>query len=95
MNKVNFTLRSKYRIAIFVWIVGGSILLLGTLYLTQYLLIPLIIVTFIIGGYSLSLKCPICGKPVLHNRVKIFGLELNIWTSWIPKRCTRCGNNFA
>jgi len=91
VNKGNFTMRRRYRIAIIVWIVSGSLLLLGTIYLTDYFLIPLIIMTLMLGGYCLTLKCPECGKPILHNPINIFGRELYIWTSWIPKRCPKCG----
>lgn len=84
-------MRLKFRIAILIWMTSGSILALGTIYLTEYLLIPLIIITFLIGGYCLSLRCPNCRKPVLHNPVKIFDMELYIWTSSIPSKCSKCG----
>ena len=71
--------------------VSGFILLFGTVYLTEYFLVPLIVVAFVLGGYCLKLKCPNCGKPVLSNPIKVFGTELRIWTSWIPKKCTKCG----
>ena len=84
-------LRKKFRIAIIIWLVGGVLLALGTVYLTENLLILFILLALFVGGYCLSLKCPSCGKSVLHNPVKIFGAELYIWTAWIPKKCTKCG----
>jgi hypothetical protein len=85
------TVRAKFRITLLVWMVSGFILLFGTVYLTEYFLVPLIVVAFVLGGYCLKLKCPYCGKPVLYNPIKVFGTELRIWTSWIPKKCTKCG----
>ena len=84
-------LRRKFRIAIIIWLVGGVLLALGAVYLTENLLILFILLALIVGGYCLSLKCPSCGKAVLHNPVKIFGSELYFWTAWIPTKCTKCG----
>jgi hypothetical protein len=38
-----YTIRTKYRIAILIWFVNGIALLAGTLYLTPYLIVPLLI----------------------------------------------------
>jgi len=91
----NLPIRTKYRIAILIWFIGGSVLLLGTIYLTQYFLVPLLILFCAIGIYVLSLKCPNCRKRVLHNPVTIMGKEFNIWTSWIPTKCTQCGRDLS
>ena len=87
----NYPVRTKYRIAIFLWFINAPALLLATLYLNQYFLIPLFAVFAIVGLYTLLLKCPRCGKKVLYNPINIFGTELWVWTSWIPKSCTQCG----
>jgi len=62
-----------------------------TMYIAEIFLIPLIGLQFLLGGYTMLLKCPTCSKAVLHNPVEIFGIKLNIWTSWIPKHCSKCG----
>lgn len=86
-----YTLRKKYRIAIISWIISGVSLGLGALYLTENFLVLLIIIAVIIGGYCLSLKCPNCGKAVLHNPVNLLGIEFHMWTARLPKNCTKCG----
>lgn len=83
-------IRTKYRLSIVIWFISGSILGLAAMYITKYFLIPLFVVGFVIGVYGLSLKCPNCGKRVLYNPLKIFRMEFYIWTSWIPKNCTKC-----
>ena len=87
-------IRTRYRIAIFLWFINGTAFILGALYITKYFLIPLFVLFIGIGLYTISLKCPNCGKRVLHNPVTIFGVELYIWTSWIPKRCSKCKVEF-
>lgn len=84
-------IRTKFKLLVGMWLISGSILLLGAMYLTPYFLIPLFVVFGLIGFYSMSLRCPNCRKPVLFNPIKIFGKEIFIWTSWIPKKCTKCG----
>ena len=90
LNFSSLSVRARYRLALITWFVSGAILSLGAIYISEYYLIPLIITLFIVGIYTMSLKCPSCGKRVLHNPVKILGIELYIWTSWIPKFCTKC-----
>ncbi len=87
----NPTVRVKYRLTVFLWFVNGLALLLGALYLSGFLVIPLVALFLVVGLYTMSLRCPACGKRVLYNPVRLFGVELNMWTSWIPKRYTRCG----
>jgi len=84
------TLRSKYRTLVWCWLLIAFLSLIGAMYITGYLEILLILTTLAIGGYSLSLKCPSCGKRVLYNPIKILGLEFYTWTPWIPKNCTKC-----
>jgi len=84
-------LRRNYRIIVALWFVLGSVLMIGSVYVGEYILILLLLFTVAIGVYCLTLKCPSCGKSVLHNPVKILGNDLYIWTPWIPKSCAKCG----
>lgn len=86
----NYRIRTKYRIAIFLWFLIGPALLFGT-HMSQYFFIPLFILFIVLGLYAVLLKCPECGKSVLNNPIRVFGTEFYIWTCWIPKKCTRCG----
>lgn len=71
----------------------GTVFGLGSMYLTEYLFILFILLFLIVGCYTFTLKCPKCGKCVLHNPIKLFGIEFYIWTSWVPKKCTKCNFN--
>ena len=83
-------IRAKYRLLLIFWLASAASLGLGLLYITEYFIIPLAIVTFVIGGYCVFLKCPNCKKPVLNNPIKLLGISLNVWTLRIPKNCTKC-----
>lgn len=87
----NLKLRTKFRVAICIWFIGGPILILLTMYVSELFLIPLIGLLFLLGGYTMLLRCPKCSKPVLYNLIEIFGIKMNVWTSWIPKQCSQCG----
>jgi len=89
----NYTLRTKFHIALFLWFVNGLALGLGIVYVSNHFIIPLLFLMLIIGLYTISLKCPQCGKRALYNPFTIFGTTVWIWTAWIPKRCTQCGKN--
>jgi len=89
----HYTIRTKYRIAIFLWFILGSGLLFGT-YFSEYFFVPLFILFLISGVYTLLLRCPKCGKSVLNKPVRIFGTELYIWICWVPGKCSKCGTEF-
>jgi hypothetical protein len=92
MRPKKFTVRKKYRIALFLWFVNACALMLGAVGISAYFLIPLVVLLLIIGLYTISLKCSRCGKRVLYNPFTILGTTIWIWTAWIPKKCTQCGN---
>lgn len=91
INHELMNIRAKYRLLLVVWIVSATALGLGSMYITEYFIIPLLVVTFVVGGYCTFLKCPNCGKPVLYNPLKILGINFHVWTPRIPKKCTKCG----
>jgi hypothetical protein len=86
-------IRTKNRITALVWFVGGLLNLWLILKLSQWFLISLFTLFILVALYSLSLKCPKCGKPVLNNPIRVFGVELWLTTPWVPKKCTRCGQD--
>ena len=63
----------------------------AAVYFSPYFVIPLVVLLLVIGLYTISLRCPHCGKRVLYNPLTILGTTIWIWTAWIPKRCTECG----
>lgn len=58
---------------------------------SEWFLIPLFLTLVLVGLVSFSLRCPKCKKSALNNPITVFGVEMYIWTSWIPKNCTHCG----
>ena len=54
-------------------------------------LIPLFILFILTGIGMLALRCQYCKKPIHHNPVWFFGLEIQMWTPWIPRYCSDCG----
>jgi hypothetical protein len=85
------SLRKRFRTIVTLWFLLGSLLLLSSMYIGGYSLIFLFLTALVFAIYCISLKCPSCGKAVLHNPIKIFGVEVYIWTAWVPKKCTKCG----
>ena len=41
--------------------------------------------------YGLSARCPKCSMPVLVRRIRLFGMELYLWSILTPERCRNCG----
>lgn len=84
-------IRSKYRLSLLVffanWVGFGFL----ALYINPLLCIPVFLVVFACGFYSMNLKCRICNKPVLYNPVNNFGIKMYVYTPTIPEKCTRCG----
>ena len=62
-----------------------------SIYVNEIFMVVLLCVAILLGIYSMLLKCPNCGKKVLQNSYNILGLEMELWTVWIPKKCQKCG----
>jgi len=45
----------------------------------------------VVGSWVVLRKCPQCKKPIFHNPVRFLGVEMHVWTPWVPRRCSRCG----
>lgn len=47
------------------------------------------------GIYTLSLRCPRCGTPMMKRTGRIFDMEFTYWGGFtIPKHCAQCGHRF-
>ena len=85
-------MRKKLVILLIIWFVGGFILGIATVEISELFLIPLLLLALVLGLWINTMKCPKCGKPVTYNPIKIFGVNIYFWTPWIPKKCSKCGH---
>jgi len=86
------SIRKKYRLIWITILFSFVIFSILTVQLSQYFLIPWILLIVIIGFLLNTLKCPSCQKPVLYNSSKLLGkYDVMISTPWIPRNCTKCG----
>lgn len=47
------------------------------------------------GLYTLTLRCPRCGTPMMKRTTRIFDVVFTYWGGFtIPKDCSQCGNRF-
>lgn len=84
-------LRHKYwfaNITIFIGVIIESLLAGYISWLFVLCVLPTII---IVGRYAYFDKCVICNKYVLENPL-YEGSKIWLWTPWLPKKCTKCGN---
>ena len=84
-------IQSKLGIAAALWIIGGLALVLLSLTVSNYFIVPLLLLFASIGFYASNLRCPNCAKPVLYNPVRIFGKSVYVWGVFVPQQCTDCG----
>lgn len=91
MTSSERTLRAKLRAIIATWFVAGMLLLLGVLYVSEYFLIAIALLALALAAATLTLRCPRCHKPVLYHPLKIGPTTIYYCTSWIPRKCSRCG----
>jgi type IV secretory pathway TrbD component len=87
-------IRTKLRFSYLVWLLGGILHILLILYVSKWFLVTFLVLFFGIALYTISLKCPNCKKPVINNPIHIFGMEIWLTTPWMPKKCSKCGNDF-
>jgi hypothetical protein len=84
-------LRAKYRFVCLLFLANGMAIILLSLYASTLFLMALPILLLVCGFYAINLKCPVCSKPVLLNRVNNLGIEMYAYTPTIPSHCSKCG----
>jgi hypothetical protein len=84
-------LRARYKFALLVFLTNEAAFIFLSLYVSEFFLATAFVVLFIFGFYAISLKCPVCGKPVLYNPVNNLGIEMYAYTPTIPSNCSKCG----
>jgi hypothetical protein len=84
-------IRSKIRFSYFLLFINALGCIALTELVSQWFIVLLFLIAGSIGIYLIRVKCPTCGKPVLYNPIHLLGVTAWIWTSWVPRRCTRCG----
>jgi len=88
-------IKTKLLLAYIVWLFSGLLLLYLSIFIDSIFIIILIILFASEAVFVMLLKCPKCKKPVLNNPVNIFGTEVWLTTPWMPKYCSKCGNDLV
>ena len=54
-----------------------------------------IIIAVAAGVYTLTLRCPRCGTPMMKRTVRIYDMVFTYWGGFtIPKNCSQCSDRF-
>ena len=59
--------------------------------LSYYVAVTFFIGIYLFGWYLMSLKCPICGTPIIKNELFVFGINTHMWMPFPKKNCSECG----
>ncbi len=87
-------IRTKLRIALLLWAFGGLSILTISFVISMNFIVILFPLFICIGVYLISLKCPVCGANVLCRAIKINGMEIPFYISWLPRKCRKCNAEF-
>lgn len=86
--------RSRSRIFLAAWTAGFFATGYGVWSLQAgHLMLLAYIAASVIGYgiYAFTARCPDCRMPVLLRPLKLFGIELYLWSLLAPKQCRHCG----
>ncbi len=86
--------RTKLRIAIGLWLIGGVVIGALIIRISQMFILLLFLFLFAARWYMVNLRCPKCEKPVLKNPIRFFGTEHWITTGIMPRKCSKCGYDY-
>jgi hypothetical protein len=78
----------RYRLAVFSWPIIG-LTTASILDLSPWAIIVCFVEMLVLGGYSISIRCPECGKPV-GELVSGWG-----WNAFASSRCGKCGHDLS
>src|SRR5260370_6917337 len=77
-------LRARYRFALLAFLTNEPAFIFLSIYVSELFLVPAFVVLFVFGFYAIRLKCPVCGKPVLYNRVNNLCIQIYSYPPTIP-----------
>ena len=84
--------RSKYRMALALWLALSASLGFVFLYIFPSFVILLFIPTFAAGIYLMRLRCPVCRNPLLHTS----GWRIPTKPIFpMPEKCPNCGHDLG
>lgn len=63
----------------------------GHLMIVAYFILSIIVYIF----YAFLARCPSCRVPILLRPVKIFGMEIYLWSILPPAHCRHCGGSLS
>jgi len=73
------SVRAKFRLSLAIYFLFGLLFLVCSVEVSEYFEIPLLLLFFGVGSYSLLLKCPNCGTRMWFQRC-----------GSVPKNCMKC-----
>ena len=86
------SLRQKSRRLDLVWWGGGAAFAIGALFLSEYFLIPLLLLFAVVVALSLIwIRCPTCTKSARLREVSMGSAKLVFPLGFTESRCSRCG----
>ena len=90
------SLRKRPRRLDLMWWGGGAVLTLGALFLSEYFLIPLLLLFATVIVMSLVwIRCPSCGKSARLREVSIGTGKLVFPLGFTESRCSRCETDLS
>jgi len=85
--------RTKHKIILIAWLalfifLGSGVWSFqgGELMILAYLIVSVIVYVL----YAFLARCPACRMPLLLRPLRIFGMELYVWSLLTPDRCRHC-----
>jgi hypothetical protein len=88
----SMSVRQRSRRLDLVWWGGGAFLAIGALFLSEYFLIPLLLLFAVVVVMSLVwIRCPTCRKSARLREVSMGSGKLMFPLGFTESRCSRCG----
>jgi len=88
------TRRTLHKLILLLWLAVFFMIGYGTWHFQagELMIIGYVLVSVVIYiVYAFSVRCPACEMPVLLRPVRIFGMEIYLWSLLTPPKCRHCG----
>jgi hypothetical protein len=90
------SLRQKSRRLDLLWWGGGAVLAIAALFLSEYFLIPLLLLFAAVVAMNLIwIRCPSCTKSARLREVSVGSVRLVFPLGFTESRCSRCGADLS
>jgi hypothetical protein len=90
--------RAKQRVILLIWLASFFALGFGVWSFQAghlMIIVYLVLSVLLYALFAFTARCPRCSVPILLKPVRLFGMQIYLWSLTAPEHCRHCGETLS